>query len=642
MGIVADTFTRADSAFLGSDWTEEVGDWGIASNQAENNDDDGSTGYYARFDGTGADVGSSDMFAELTIGSTQTNSGSNTGPSVRRRSGAVTGYQFPCNLGSDTVTMWRVVAGSETQLTLSTGGTSLSTPVATADLLRLEVIGAVLRGKVNGALVALAQDTNITDGQRGGMNGYNATGTDVVRADNFRAGRLVDDPPAAPFLLNWGIFSEGTITPRTPNLPTNPSVAAGDLILVPCVVRDAAQTVTPDATEGWVEIATASQTGLKMTLFGKVWGLGGQTDDSSPEFSVASATAGFGLVPIVVRNPQHATAPWTSVAAAVVASGQQSNASGTMVTAPSVNHSGDHRTVMRLFASADDNALGAPSVGALIFGGAAYDTTSGNDWAQAGSIAEDITVTTNTGTATVTETTQGPDISCGMTLVIAIPGGAAVTGTALVAGGGAIAGAGVREVPGSSTVAGGGVVSGAGTVGHTGSAAVAGGGAVSASAARGVTGAGLVAGGGSVAATGVVGRTGAAVVAGAGTITASGGSGKTGAAVVDGGGAVSASGVRHGTGQAAVTGSGMIAAAGARGVIGLSVMAGGGVIAASGQRAVAGAGTVAGGGVIAGLGIGVSSDVASQGTYDAWSGTPTYDGYGNQVYDGPSSHVYDP
>ncbi len=473
MTVVSDNFNRADSASLGASWTEIVGDWAIVSNQAECNDDDGGTGYYARFD---TDVGSSDMYAELVTNSTQTNGNSNTGPAVRMRSGATTSYQFTTNL-NDNCAFWRVVAGSETQIATFTAA------VAAGDTLRLEAIGATLRAKVNASVVAFAQDTNVADGQRGGLNGYNNVGTDVVRVDNFEAGLLTDDPPGGAYVVNWGIHSEGTVTPRTPNLPTGPSVAAGDLILVPCVVRDDTQTISPDGTEGWSTIQTATQTGLKQTLFAKVWGLGGQTDDNSPEFSVTSAAAGFGLVPMIVRNPQHATAPWTSVASAIVASGQQSNAASATVTAPSVSYTGTHATVMRFFSSADDNALGGPSSGALVFGGASYDTASGNDFAQACSVQEDITVTTSTGTSTVTETVNGNDVSNGITIVVAIPATSVNASAANAAGSGtanaatiltgaapqvpAAAGAGTAYQPAVAVSVAAGLASGSGVAGRT-------------------------------------------------------------------------------------------------------------------------------------------------------------------------------
>ena len=667
MVTVSDNFNRADAGTLGASWTALVGGWAIVSNQAECNDDDGGTGYYARYD---TDVGSSDMYAEVVTNSTQANASSNTGPAVRMRAAANTSYQFPTNL-NDSCSFWRINAGAETQI-----GT-FTTPIAAGDTIRLEAVGRTFRFKVNGVIVNLLQDTNITDGQRGGMNGYNNVGTDVVRTDNFVAGPMTD--LAWPFLVDWSAqTARSTGASMTPTLPVTP--AAGDLVLAEGTIRSTTETITPPAGEGWSQIELASGNSLRTYVWGKIWGLGGQTDDTTPTFTRTGTTGAF-VTCAIYRNPKHATAPWTSVAAAVVASGQQSNVAAATATAPSVTHTGNDRTLARFFSSADDNALNAPSEGILVYGGAAFDAT---DIAQALSSREGVNVSGSTGTATVAESVLGTDASSGVTLVLAVPTGTAVTGTVVVAGGGTIAGAGTRGVNGASviagggtiagaglrgvvgvaavtgggviagagvagrsglgSVAGGGTISGAGAAGRAGAGVVAGGGAVTASAVRGVVGASTVAGGGTIAAQGARGRSGAAVVAGGGTIAAAGQAGKVGAGTVHGGGTITATGIAQGagTGSATVSGGGTITGVGTRGAVGTATVAGGGVIAAAGRRGVVGAGVVAGGGVIAGHGIGVSSDVPSQGTYDTGSGTPTYDGAGASVYGVIGGHVYDP
>ena len=45
--------------------------------------------------------------------------------------------------------------------------------------IRLETVGNLLRSKIQGALVGLTLDGNITDGQRAGLNGYNGVGGEV-------------------------------------------------------------------------------------------------------------------------------------------------------------------------------------------------------------------------------------------------------------------------------------------------------------------------------------------------------------------------------------------------------------------------------------------------------------------------------
>jgi hypothetical protein len=404
--VPSDDFNRADGG-LGANWTALVGTWAVVSNQAECNDDNGGSGYYARYDGSGADAGSSDMYAEVVTNSTQTNGSSNTGPGVRHRSGATTGYQFPTNL-NDSCSFWRINAGSETQIA------TFTTAVAVGDTVRLEAVGRTFRFKVNGALRNLLQDTNITDGQRGAMNGYNNVGSDVVRVDSFATGPMTD--LTAPHLADWSAQTARTTgTPSTPTIPAQ--VTAGDLVVVPATVRATTSNITAPAGEGWEQVQLASGNSLRMYAFAKIWGLG-DTDDTTPSFAKDAGTVGFFTHALIFRNPAHATAPWTSVASAIVASDQQSNAASATVTAPSVTHDGAHCTIVRLFSSADDNALNAPSEGVLVTGGAAYDAT---DIAQACSVIEDVTVTTSTGTATVTESVNGNDANNGITLVLAIP-----------------------------------------------------------------------------------------------------------------------------------------------------------------------------------------------------------------------------
>lgn len=410
---VSDDFNRPDGG-LGAAWGVRTGAGAVVSNRFQDTTDDGPTGYYAVYE---TDVGSVDMYCRLrALSSPQVSNGSNVGPAVRHRSGSVigdvSGYQFASNFGTAQA-LWRTNAGTETNIS------NFTATVASSDLLQLEAAGRLIRAKVNGALVHLFQDTSgslVSTGQRGCINGYNADNADVVIADDFVAGPLTD--LAAPYLVDWGAqTARSTAASMTPAYPVTP--AAGDLVLAHGTIRSTTETITPPANEGWVQIELASGNSLRGYLWGKIWGLGGgQVDDTTPTFGRTGTTGAFVTPAGIIRNPKHATAPWTSVAAAVVASGQQSNAASATVTAPSVTHTGVNRTLVRLFASADDNALNAASEGLLVWGGAAYDAT---DIAAAMSILEDVTVTTSTGTATVTESVNGTDASNGITLVLAVP-----------------------------------------------------------------------------------------------------------------------------------------------------------------------------------------------------------------------------
>lgn len=460
MTVVTDDFNRANGA-VGAAWTMvPTGDgtptFSIVSNKVQNTTTGGTFGKYARHDTA---TGSNDMSAQGVVSSTQANAGSNSGTIVRGQTGATnTSYQFTGRHAGDTFSFFRIVAGTETQLRLAcnaTGSTGASASLAKAwasgDTIRAEVVGSLLRGKLNGALIAVTRDTSVATGQRGGLNCYNAVGGELAEFDDFRAAPL--DDLSAAYLCAVGAQAEGVGTTLTP--AALDGLTAGDLFCVHAISRDAAQAISFPAGEGWVQIQLPTQSGLESVLFAKVLGLGGQTDDTTPTFSIGAGTAGWGLTPFALRNPAHATSPWTSVAAAIVASASQANASNATATAPSATDTGTHRTVVRLFDSADDNALGLSSTattnseGALGYGGVDYDSLQGNDFAQAMSVLEDVTLAGSTGTATVTETLVGPDVSNGITFVVGIPSGSTVNLTPAQLN---LSGVALSPVPGVVTV----------------------------------------------------------------------------------------------------------------------------------------------------------------------------------------------
>lgn len=593
--MATDDFNRANSGSLGADWTALAGTWTINSNAAEVADDDGPTGYYARRDAEG-DLGSADHWSEVVPVGTQTDGASNCGPAVRHRAGATTGYQFVTKF-SDSCEFWRIAAGTE-QGPLAT----FTAAVNSGDTCRLEAVGRTFRFKVNGTIVNVLQDTNIADGQRPAMNGYNGNSSDLVRVDAWAGGLMTT--LTAPYVADWSAQVTGTGTTLTPTIPAQ--VAAGDLVLVQTTSRDAAQTMTAPGSEGWSSIQNPSQTGLEDVVWGKVWGLGGQSDDATPTFSIGSGTAGWGATAVIIRNPAHATAPWTSVSAAVVASGSQSNAAAATVTCPSVSHTGNNRTVVRIGSSADDNALNAPSQGFLWYGGAAYDQTTGNDYSQAMSVAEDITVTTNTSTSTFAESVLGNDVSNGVTLVLAIPSGTAVTGTAATTGTGSLATSGVRGVAGAASLASTGALNASGQRGTAGTSVLAGTGSLAVVGVRTTSGQAALSGAGTLTSAGLRGRPGLAVLTGTATLVASGDVAVTGAASLAGGN-LTASGVRSTAGQASLSGGGL-AASGTTGRSGTASLPGGGTFGSVGTRGVAGAALATGTGSLA-----ASGEVSSPG-----------------------------
>lgn len=214
----------------------------------------------------------------------------------------------------------------------------------------------------------------------------------------------------------------GTGTTLTPDASAL-GLAAGDLLIVQVTNRNN-NTPTAPAGQGWATITNISRaagTAFNDSVFAKIWGLAGNTDDSTPTFTVASGTLGWGVTLSSYRNPYAADRPWLTTDDAIIASGtDNSTAAASTATAPSVSYAaGDNRTYVRTFATADDNALNAPSVGVLAYGGTSYDQTTGDNYSQASIYEENKDGATTTGTATVTESVNGNDVALTVTLVLA-------------------------------------------------------------------------------------------------------------------------------------------------------------------------------------------------------------------------------
>lgn len=191
----------------------------------------------------------------------------------------------------------------------------------------------------------------------------------------------------------------------------------------------------------------------------------------------------------------------------------------------------------------------------------------------------------------------------------------AVTGTALVSGGGGVTVVGVAAetvaASGVAAVSGGGAVAVVGMKGASRAAAVTGGGAVVALGVKSASGAPSVAGGGAVTAVGtasvVVARSGTAAVAGGGVIVAVGVKAAAGVAVIVGGGTVGAVAAKRAAGTAGVAGGGAVVAVGAAVVAldasGVVSVVGGGAVLTSGWRSARTAVAVTGGGAVVVVGV---------------------------------------
>lgn len=175
-----ESFNTANSDTLGPDltWTETTGDLDVVSNRAQST---------ASFSEARAehDVGSADMYAEVVCylnGGTTSND--NCRVLVRFDASARTHYGLlirTASTGGNHLQIYKRTSGAFASLLEGVGSAMVD-----GDVLRFEVSGTSLVGKVNGATVISTTDSSISTGSRGGI----ATQLTNVQIDNFEVGAL--------------------------------------------------------------------------------------------------------------------------------------------------------------------------------------------------------------------------------------------------------------------------------------------------------------------------------------------------------------------------------------------------------------------------------------------------------------------
>lgn len=236
------------------------------------------------------------------------------------------------------------------------------------------------------------------------------------------AGVPAGAPPQAPTVVSTSSqTNKATATTTTVAIPAAGQVA-GRLTLVHFTLKTTGGTVTPPAGEGWTQLKSVGTTNLRDVVYAKVWGLGGQTDNTTTgNFTVSNSptTNGWGYTVLVVDNPSNSTNPWTSVASAYEDVQGTNHSASTTMSGSTVTVSGSHRTVLTFFGSSDDNNHGSPSTGTLLYGGTNYDqTASTTDYAQ--SCAQQLDVS-SAGLITMTQGSNGADTYDDIRLVLLIP-----------------------------------------------------------------------------------------------------------------------------------------------------------------------------------------------------------------------------
>lgn len=168
--IITDTFVRADNTTLGANWTNVALTMDIISNQCAS-DASSSNENLSYYSGAGW-TGGNDHYSEVILNTVQsTHDG---GPTCRvsgTTSANANAYIFVINdddaaktlPNTFSVALFKQVAGAFTQIGSSVTGVS----IAVNDLIRLEVQGNTLRGKVNGTQVITNTDSALAVGNPG-------------------------------------------------------------------------------------------------------------------------------------------------------------------------------------------------------------------------------------------------------------------------------------------------------------------------------------------------------------------------------------------------------------------------------------------------------------------------------------------
>lgn len=180
----SDTFTRANSADLGTSWDVQTGEnsWTIVSNQAQPSTV-GSSGDCT--ENWNANVFNDNQFSEATIAAISGGSvggDEGIGVALRCATAAQTFYRLIANAAATSNTgLSKKVAGVYTNLGFATASWAAN------DVIRGEVDGSMVRIKRNGTLVIQQTDTSITTG-RAGIS-YSSSLTTAL-LDNWNSGDL--------------------------------------------------------------------------------------------------------------------------------------------------------------------------------------------------------------------------------------------------------------------------------------------------------------------------------------------------------------------------------------------------------------------------------------------------------------------
>lgn len=171
--LASDSFDRANSGTLGSNWIANTGDFGIVSNQARATVDDSLSSY------DGGVTWPNDQWSQATLNTAVGNAANNgTGTTVRGSASAGTDSAYEVYCSSAGTRFYKSVSGAFTQL-----GSDGATTWTAGNICYLEIQGTALVCKKGGSggttAGSTSGDTTFASGKPGIQFGHGGTTCDI-------------------------------------------------------------------------------------------------------------------------------------------------------------------------------------------------------------------------------------------------------------------------------------------------------------------------------------------------------------------------------------------------------------------------------------------------------------------------------
>jgi hypothetical protein len=230
---------------------------------------------------------------------------------------------------------------------------------------------------------------------------YSVTATRTGAWGSITSGAVSCSLQASPGFVAFATATNDSSANRTCDL-SGAGLASGDIILVHVSSRvTGTLTFTPPAGEGWTKITETERivSGALDVCYWKRWGAGGgQTDDSTPTFTLSAAGALWNVTATVWRGCKSSGNPYTvtPVKAELAAPSGPPYVltSGVLASAP-----GASSTTVWAFHANDDNTLNSLSRGTLI---TSYNISNGASMG----LAYEAAVDSSVQTASFTQSTR--------------------------------------------------------------------------------------------------------------------------------------------------------------------------------------------------------------------------------------------